>query len=151
MMAKALIGCDVLPAAAHLTASMLSGAHPTITYDRSSILTVAYGLMPNGSIALGSIDLLDDQKQIDILDMTAKAVTGMGEKEMETWSALPYASFDLVVMNPPFVRPTGHKGNKIGVPVPMFAAFSTTDEEQYMMSRAMKKLTKRTSYSRQCR
>jgi hypothetical protein len=146
MMANALIGCDVLPAAAHLTASMLSGAHPTITYDRSSILTVAYGLMPNDSIALGSIDLLDDQKQIDILDMTAKAVTGMGEKEMETWSSLPHASFDLVVMNPPFVRPTGHEGKKIGVPVPMFAAFSNSDEEQYMMSKAMKKLTKGTSY-----
>ena len=146
MMANALIGCDVLPAAAHLTASMLSGAHPTITYERSSILTVAYGLMPNGSIALGSIDLLDDQKQIDILDMTAKVVTGMGEKEMETWSALPHASFDFVVMNPPFVRPTGHEGSKIGVPVPMFAAFSNSDEEQYMMSKAMKKLTKGTSY-----
>ncbi len=146
MMANSLIGCDVLPAAAHLTASMLSGAHPTITYERSSILTVAYGLMPNGTIALGSIDLLDDQKQIDILDMTAKAVGGMGEKEMETWSSLPHASFDLVVMNPPFVRPTGHEGGKIGVPVPMFAAFSNSDEEQYMMSKAMKKLTAGTSY-----
>src|SRR5438105_3309475 len=28
MMAHAIIGCDVLPAAAHLTASMISGAHP---------------------------------------------------------------------------------------------------------------------------
>ena len=28
MMATALVGCDVLPAAAHLTASMLAGAHP---------------------------------------------------------------------------------------------------------------------------
>ena len=42
-MAQGLIGCDVLPAAAHLTASMLSGAHPTIKYQQSSILTVAYG------------------------------------------------------------------------------------------------------------
>jgi len=41
MMSEALIGCDVLPAAAHLTASMLSGAHPTIKYQQSSILTVA--------------------------------------------------------------------------------------------------------------
>jgi hypothetical protein len=32
MMADSLVGCDVLPAAAHLTASMLSGAHPTIKY-----------------------------------------------------------------------------------------------------------------------
>jgi hypothetical protein len=35
MMADALVGCDVLPAAAHLTASMLSGAHPTVKYKQS--------------------------------------------------------------------------------------------------------------------
>jgi len=112
MMGHAIIGCDVLPAAAHLTASMLSGAHPSITYDRSNILTAAYGKMPHGNIALGSLDLLDDQKYIEVLAITAKVVSGMGEKEMETWSSLPHASFDFVVMNPPFVRPTGHEGKK---------------------------------------
>jgi hypothetical protein len=146
MMAGALIGCDVLPAAAHLTASMLSGAHPAVTYDRSSILTVGYGKMPNGNVALGSLDLLDDQKNLEVLDISAKAVGGMGEKEIETWASLPHASFDLVVMNPPFVRPTGHEGLKIGVPVPMFAAFNSTEEEQRLMSKAMKKLTAGTSY-----
>ena len=146
MMGNALVGCDVLPAAAHLTASMLSGAHPAITYEQSKILTVAYGKMPNGSIALGSIDLLDEQKQINVLDISAKAVGGMGEKEMQTWYDLPHASFDFVVMNPPFVRPTGQEGNKIGVPIPMFAAFSNTEEEQYIMSKAMKRLTRGTNY-----
>lgn len=146
MMSHALVGCDVLPAAAHLTASMLSGAHPTVTYEGSSILTVAYGKMPNGSIALGSIDLLDEQKNLQVLDITAKAVGGMGEKEVETWASLPNATFDLVIMNPPFVRPTGQEGAKIGVPVPMFAAFASSEEEQYLMSKAMKRLTKSTSY-----
>jgi hypothetical protein len=146
MMGNALVGCDVLPAAAHLTASMLSGAHPAITYEQSKILTVAYGKMPNGSIALGSIDLLDEQKQINVLDISAKAVGGMGEKEMQTWYDLPHASFDFIVMNPPFVRPTGQEGNKIGVPIPMFAAFSNTEEEQYIMSKAMKRLTRGTNY-----
>ena len=146
MMAKGIIGCDVLPAAAHLTASMLSGAHPSITYDRSNILTVAYGKMPHGNIALGSIDLLDDQKDFEVLAITAKAVGGMGEKEMETWSSMPHAYFDLVVMNPPFVRPTGHEGEKIGIPVPMFAAFNSSDEEQRLMTKAMKRLTAGTPY-----
>jgi len=125
---------------------MLSGAHPSITYDRSNILTVAYGKMPHGNIALGSIDLLDDQKYIEVLAITAKAVSGMGEKEMETWSSLPHASFDLVVMNPPFVRPTGHEGKKIGVPVPMFAAFNSSEEEQWQMSKAMKLVAGGTAY-----
>ena len=50
MMAHGLIGCDVLPAAAHLTASMLSGAHPTVKYKQSSIMTVAYGQQPDGGL-----------------------------------------------------------------------------------------------------
>jgi hypothetical protein len=62
MMANALAGCDVLPAAAHLTASMLSGAHPTVKYKRSCIMTVPFGKQDGGGVALGSIDLLDPQK-----------------------------------------------------------------------------------------
>jgi len=145
MMAHSLIGCDVLPAAAHLTASMISGAHPTVKYMQSSIMTVAYGKQPDGGIALGSLDLLDPQRKLEILDITAKAVEGMGERERETWSALPHASFDLVVMNPPFTRATGHEGKKIGVPNPMFAAFSSSAEEQKLMGNATKRLTAGTS------
>ena len=35
-----------------------------------------------------------------------------------------------MIMNPPFVRNTGHEGKKKGVSHPMFAAFSTTKNEQ---------------------
>jgi len=146
MMAHSLIGCDVLPAAAHLTASMLSGAHPNVKYRQGSILTVEYGKQPDGSIALGSLDLLDPQRQFTITDITARAAGGMGEIEQETWSTLPHASFDLVIMNPPFTRATGHHEiKKIGVPNPMFAAFNSTEEEQKLMSAATKKLTLHTS------
>jgi hypothetical protein len=146
MMATALVGCDVLPAAAHLTASMLAGAHPTVKYKQSSILTVAYGKQEDGAIALGSLDLLDPQRKFEILSITAKAAEGMGEAERETWSTLPHASFDMVLMNPPFTRATGHHEiNKVGVPNPMFAAFSSTEEEQQLMSAATKRLTEGTS------
>jgi hypothetical protein len=145
MMAHSLIGCDVLPAAAHLTASMISGAHPTVKYTQSSIMTVAYGKQPDRGIALGSLDLLDPQRRLGILDITAKAVEGMGESERETWSALPHASFDVVVMNPPFTRPTNHEAERLTVPNPMFAAFTSTAEEQRLMGEATKRLTAGTS------
>lgn len=145
MMAHAIIGCDVLPAAAHLTASMISGAHPTVKYEQSSIMTVAYGKLHDGVIALGSLDLLDPQAKFEILAITAKAMEGMGEKERQVWSSLPHASFDLVVMNPPFTRPTNHEGSRHDVPNPMFAAFSSTAEEQKLMSEATKRLTAGTS------
>ncbi|MBK8268586.1 MAG: hypothetical protein IPK83_09915, partial [Planctomycetes bacterium] len=146
MMATALVGCDVLPAAAHLTASMLAGAHPTRQYTRSSILTVAYGKQPDGDIALGSLDLLDPQGHLEVLAITARAAEGMGEAERHTWFELPHASFDVVLMNPPFTRATGHHEiNDVGVPNPMFAAFSSTEEEQRLMSAATRRLTAHTT------
>jgi hypothetical protein len=146
MMATALVGCDVLPSAAHLTASMLAGAHPTKKFEGSSVLTVAYGKQPGGGVALGSLDLLNPQGTFEVLAITAKSAEGMGEAERETWQSLPHSSFDAVIMNPPFTRATGHEGNKIGVPNPMFAAFSSSEEEQRLMSRAMQRLTKGTCY-----
>jgi hypothetical protein len=72
---------------------------------------------PDGRVALGAIDLLRDE--------------AMG-------------SFDLVVMNPPYARATGHEGKKIGVPVPMFAAFGSAASEQRAMSKAFRVATRGT-------
>ena len=145
MMACALVGCDVLPAATHLTASMLAGAHPSEKYKQSAILTMAYGKQPDGRVALGSLDLLNPQAEIETLSITATTIQGMGEAEQETWRSLPDMSFDVAIMNPPFTRATGHEAEKIGVPNPMFAAFSSSDEEQRLMGDATKRLTKDTS------
>ena len=35
MLEQALVGADIMPAATHLTASMLSSAHPTVTFART--------------------------------------------------------------------------------------------------------------------
>ena len=145
MMATALIGCDVLPAASHLTASMLASAHPTIKYDQSSVMTVAYGPRAEGGVALGSLDLLDPQRAFGIIAITAKAAEGMGESEQELWLKLPHASFDLILMNPPFTRDTDHVARNFNVPNPMFAAFGSHAEEQREMANVAKRLLKGTS------
>jgi len=124
---------------------MLAGAHPTVKYSGSSIMTVGYGPREGGGVALGSLDLLDPQRAFDIIAITAKAVEGMGESERETWSTLPHASFDLVIMNPPFTKDTSNEGEKIGVRNPMFAAFSASAEEQREMAKAAKRLLQGTS------
>ena len=146
MMATALVGCDVLPAATHLTASMLAGAHPSVKYKHSSILTMAFGKQPDGEVAIGSLDLLDPQGRFEPLSITAQTIEGMGEAEQETWRSLPHASFDVAIMNPPFTRATSHDGERAGVPNPMFAAFNSSDEEQRLMGDATKRITKGTSY-----
>jgi hypothetical protein len=134
MMASVLVGADVLPAAAHLTASMLSGVHPQKTYTDSMIMTVPYGAQPDDKVALGSLDLLASQKTID-----AVAATGLGakgSKQHNVFVAVADRSFDLVIMNPPFTRPTGQEADKVGVPNPMFAAFSAGQNEQREMKKA---------------
>lgn len=144
-MGNALVGCDILPAASHLTASMLSGAHPTEKYKRSCIMTVPFGGQSDGGVALGSLDLLDPQKKLDIIAITAKAAGSKGESEADTWSEIPDKYFDVLVMNPPFTRSTGHEAKKLGVPQPMFAAFGSSKEVQKLMAKATKRLTKGTS------
>ncbi len=144
MMERALVGCDILPAAAHLTASMLSGAHPTITYEGSAIFTQPYGRQANGKITLGSIDLLRDMALLEGSQITAKALESKATTVKDTWRFVPHLAFDMVIMNPPFTRATNHEGRHANVPNPVFAAFGSSAEEQKAMADAARKLTKGT-------
>jgi hypothetical protein len=146
MMSDVLLGCDIMPAAVHITASMLSGAHPSVKYTNSSIIMMPYGKQDNDAISLGSVDLLKTQGTFPVLATHAVAISGDGAKVQDTWKTIPDAQFDLVVMNPPFVRPTNHEGKRAGVPNPMFAAFGSTEEEQEAMSKQMKKVAGKTAY-----
>ena len=145
MMGGSLVGCDVLPAAAHLTAATLASVHPTQTYAESSIMTLAYGRQAKKEIALGSIDLMDAQRRFEILEITAKAVQGTGAVSKDIWSSLPHEGFDIVIMNPPFTRDTGQEGKKKGVRNPMFAAFAADTNTQRLTAATLKSLTRGTS------
>ena len=79
------------------------------------------------------------------LSITAKTAEGMGEAEKQAWKELPHASFDIVIMNPPFTRATRHHDESLDIPNPMFAAFGSSEEDQRLMSEATKRLTKNTS------
>ena len=83
--------------------------------------------------------------RLKICVTSAKAAGGTGETEADTWTEIPDALLDVVIMNPPFTRSTGQEAKKIGVPQPMFAAFSTTKQDQALMAKATKRLTAGTS------
>jgi hypothetical protein len=146
MMEQSIAGCDVLPAAAHLTASMLSGLHPSSEYGSSGIHHVAFGLQKRGGIALGALDLLDPQSRLQIVELTAKTLGGKGSKKTNIWTSFPPAAFDLVIMNPPFTRDTNHEGNKRDVANPAFAAFGTDVNTQKLMAKRLGELAKGTAY-----
>ena len=112
MMSDVLVGCDIVPAAAHLTASMLSAVHPNVTYTKSCIITVPYGVQKGGHCALGSLDMLQKQGVFPLMSTFASAAGSQGEYIADTWESLPRATFDLVLMNPPYTRSTGHEGKK---------------------------------------
>jgi hypothetical protein len=145
MISDVLVGCDIMPAGTHITASMLSGAHPAIQYTRSSILTMPFGREGN-SLSLGSLDLLQYQGVFPVFATSAIAVESGGARREDAWQRIPNRTYDLVIMNPPFVRPTNHEGQRANVPNPMFAAFNSTTEEQRQMSERLSRLAAGTCY-----
>ncbi len=137
------IGCDIMPAATHLTAAQLTAAHPTVTFGNTRVHTMPYGEHDPGSgtrIFIGSLELLDDTAAPSLLGTGAVTVTGAGEVD-DAWGRqldLPNGSIDLVIMNPPFTRPTNHE--VADVPVPSFAGFETSAMEQRQMSKRLNSL-----------
>ena len=137
MMERVLVGGDIMPAATHLTASVLSSAHPSATFGNTSIVTLPYGEPPEGSgreIAIGALDLIEDESTLPLFGTGRQRLRGLGGGD-DGQVDIPHGGFDLVIMNPPFTRPTNHEVAE--VPVPSFAGFSTTDDEQREMSRRL--------------
>lgn len=137
MLERVLIGLDIMPAATHLTCSMLSSCHPSLAYGESQIHTMPYGIEGN-LIHIGSLDLLESQDSLSLF-ATGEELSGTGPAALDRQHSVTVnnKSCDLVIMNPPFTRPTNHE--RTDVPVPSFAGFGTTDDEQKAMSAVLKK------------
>ena len=141
MIESALVGADIMPAAVHLTATLLAAAYPAVPFSDTGIHLMPYGATGLGT-EIGSLELLDDTFTLPLaLGSGRRQVSGHGDRLSD--SVLDHATADLVIMNPPFTRPTNHEGNAAGVPVPSFAGFNTTDDEQHAMARRLKELTRR--------
>ena len=144
MMEKVLIGADIMPAATHLTTSVLSSVHPKIEFFDTNIITMRYGEHTddngNQDVFIGSLELFDDQQGFrSILDTTQEFVSGTGRGKKK-YVELPHGSFDLVIMNPPFTRSTNHEGSHKDVNNPAFAGFKTKTEQQKKMSEKLKRI-----------
>ena len=139
MMEHSLVGLDIMPAAAHLTCSMLSSAHPSIGYGSARIQTMPYGAK-DGAVHIGSLDLLQEGRMEGLFDIAPERQTSTGVETGGRGVEAPDGSFDLVVMNPPFIRPTNHESSHAEVPVPSFAGFGTPDEEQRLMSAKLNRM-----------
>jgi len=145
MMEEVLYGCDVMPAAIHITGSTLSGIQPDVDYRQSRLYTMPYGRQVDGSVKIGSLELLQSSA-VQTLFNTSDPGRRTGSIGEETAARItvevPDAGFDLMIMNPPFTRATNHEGAHADVVNPAFAAFESSKADMDAMGQRMTELGK---------
>ena len=149
MMETSIFAADIMPAATHLTTSMLSSTHPTTPFEQTRVHLLPYGQQEDDagavSFALGALDLIRTQHGTGLFENTGIMVHSGTEstqdviREAGKWTdtfLLRHHSMDVVIMNPPFTRPTNHEATD--VPVPSFAGLGNNEAEQLAMSRLLR-------------
>ena len=149
MMEEALYGCDVMPSAVHITSATLSGVQPDVIFNKSRIYTMPYGRQSDGTVSIGSLELLQPSQVLTLFNTNDPALrTGsVGEETAAQINVdIPDGTFDIVIMNPPFTSNTAKESANIGVFAPAFAAFNASDDDQKDMAKRMSILKQETSY-----
>ena len=165
MMEHSLTACDIMPAAVHLSSSLLSSVVPGETYRGTRHILYPFGGVKHSNrrgelvkdsdgnpvlerdangdpiVYIGSMELLDltSTKQQVVLPINEQMALGAGGERRPIEVDMVPMSQDLVIMNPPFTRPTKHApfnaDDHVDPRNPAFAAFGTSDEEQKAMKR----------------
>ena len=149
MMEDVLYGCDVMPSAVHITGSTLSGAEPSVLYNSSHLYNMPYGRMQDGSVKIGSLELLqasDIFTQLNTSDPAMRTGSAGEETAAQIRAELPDEAYDLVIMNPPFTRNVTREGATADKIAAAFAAFDASDADQRSMAKRMETLKKDTCY-----
>ena len=137
MVEKNLVGCDVMPNASHLTASLLTSTYPDLKIGTTRIHTMPYGRQRDGSYALGALDLVDAPEETPPLPMMGieiQQVGGEGDAEVITQHEFHHNEFDIVVLNPPFTRPDSDPNSS--TPKAVFKGSDRDKDEEKKMRKA---------------
>ena len=149
MMEEVLYGCDVMPSAIHITGSTLSGMRPNVGYSQSRLYTMPYGRQEDGTVKIGSLELLQSSSALTLFNTSDPAMrTGsVGEETAAQINVdIPDGTFDLVIMNPPFTRNVTREGAYADTIAAAFAAFEASETDQRLMAKRMERLKKDTCY-----
>ena len=174
MMENSLTACDIMPAAVHLSSSLLSSVAPGETYEGTRNILYPFGGVKrrddlgqivkdaNGKpvlerdakkqpiVHIGSLELLDltSTKRQVVLPINEQMALGSNGNRRPIEVDMAPMSQDLVIMNPPFTRPTNHAPfnaeDHVDHRNPAFAAFGTSEEEQQAMKRKERDLGRNT-------
>ncbi len=149
MMEEVLYGFDVMPSAIHITGSTLSGVEPSVGFGSSRLYTMPYGRQEDGSVKIGSLELLQSSTALTLFNTSDPAMrTGSAGEETaaQIIAEIPDGDFDLVIMNPPFTSNTKHRDAADGVLNAAFAAFEASDTDQSSMATRLKQLARDSCY-----
>ncbi len=149
MLEEVLYGCDVMPSAIHITGSTLSGVRPNVGFGQSRLYTMPYGRQADGSVKIGSLELLQSSAALTLFNTSdpARRTGSAGEETAaQVVVDVPDEGFDLVIMNPPFTRATNHGGLHSDIVNPAFAAFEASKSDMEAMGERMRELGRRTCY-----
>ena len=151
MMEEVLYGCDVMPSAVHITGSTLSGVEPNVLFGNSHLYTMPYGRMQDNSVMIGSLELLQSSNVLTLFNTSDPAMrTGSAGEETAAQIRVEVQDegYDLVIMNPPFTRPSSDwEGSERDEDyIKHFRGLSTGLVTQQDMARILKRYTKDTCY-----
>ena len=144
MIEESLVGCDIMPAAVHLTAARLSGEYPDVDYNCTRTWVMLYGVIPDAlggkpSVNLGTLDLQHTNEAPALFGDGSIFIGARGASNYTT-AEVPSESLDLVIMNPPFTRATNHESGHGDIPNPAFAGMDNDADAQEDMGKALKRL-----------
>ena len=151
MMEEVLYGCDVMPSAVHITGSTLSGVEPSVLFNKSRLYTMPYGRMTDDSVMIGSLELLQASNILTLFNASDPAMrTGSAGEETaaQIYAEVPDNGYDLVIMNPPFTRPSSdwEGSDRAEDYIKHFRGLSTGLVAQKDMAKSLSRKTKDTCY-----
>ena len=151
MMEEVLYGCDVMPSAVHITGSTLSGVEPSVLFNSSRLYTMPYGRMKDGSVMIGSLELLRSSNVLTLFNTSDPALRtgGAGEETAaQVRTEIPDEGYDVVIMNPPFTRPGSdwEGSERVEDYIKQFRGLSTGFVTQKDMAERLSRYTKGTCY-----
>ena len=141
MLEKNIGGVDIMPNATHLTAAALASTYAGVKIGGTQIVTAPYGVMDNGSYAIGSLELLDD---IKLFDTEAEQIGGEENTVVKLQQTFPHSDIDIVIQNPPFTKPGTDQGSSI--PKTTFQGSDRPEEDKKAMQTLLRSKNSRIAH-----
>ncbi|RKU32319.1 hypothetical protein C6495_10940 [Candidatus Poribacteria bacterium] len=150
MLEENLAGVDIYPHATHVTFTVMASAHPQVTLGSTRVLPAPFGKKEEGIYQIGSLELLDNQMLFggsgeETVRLWGKEFgEGIVEKTVTLKREFPDGEMDIVIMNPPFLKPGADPASNN--PKNVFEAAGRSKEEKKAMQDALRKKDTRVAH-----